>query len=180
MLARAHPEKVQDGQQGNDIDQTVHGAPGGGSQGAYRSVERSQRQCAQHQESRKPHQDERTLSNVLANVVKLEAHIEPAVGQQVQADIEKHEQPQHAAIAGQRGHLEDGARGRHAEHQTQGTQRPVPRSPHQRLRRVGPQLVQYSTGQQPACRQQGDRKYDRFAPSRQQPLLNDVSHALTQ
>jgi hypothetical protein len=95
------------------------------TQRADGAVERRGRQRRQQHEAREAHQDERPLGDVLGDLVDLQAHVEPAVAEQVQHHVEVREQPQHAAESQQRRQVGDGSHRRDGQRQAEEAQRPV-------------------------------------------------------
>ena len=137
--------------------QRAHGAVGG-----------RQRQRQQQQPAGKADQDERPLEDVAADVGDLESHVQPAVGQQVQAGVEKHEQPEHAPIPRQLRRARVQPQRRDCQRQAQKSQRPVAQAANQRLSRVSTQLVGGGTPHQPGQRQQTEHEDQRLGQRVQQ------------
>ena len=85
----------------------------------------SERQRNQQHESRETHGDERALGDVLPHAGEIERLVGSEIGEEVQANVKKGEQAEHAAETDQFGKVEEFAKRRDAESEDQKAQRPI-------------------------------------------------------
>ena len=172
VLARAHPEKMQQCQQRDHIDDPVQRFPAHHTQPADRAVERCSGQWRQQQQRKKPDQDERPLDDIGQHFAELEAFVEPRVADEMQQCIEVRKQPEHPGKAHQLRRVRQLSQQRDREHHTQQSQRPVTRGAAQVLGRIGTQPIGQRAVEKPAKRQQQQRKQDHLRLRFQEPLAH--------
>ncbi|MDT4874269.1 hypothetical protein FQZ97_1095590 [compost metagenome] len=99
--------------------------PALGAQAPYGPVERCGRQRRQQHPRHHTDQDERAFGHIRHDLAQFETHVEPGVGQQMQAYVEENEQANHAPQTGQRRPTGEFAQGRDGQYQHQKTQTPI-------------------------------------------------------
>ena len=174
VLPGTHPEEVQDAQTRHRVDRAVQRLPALAPQRLDGPVERGACQQRQQQQRQRSDQDERPLGDVAQDVCQVKTHVEPAVAQQVQQPIEKHEQAQHAPKPRQLRRGREHAQRRDGQHQAQRPQRPVARGADQGFCGVGAQLVGGSGHHQPDQGKQAQHKHQGFGGGMEQEFAHGI------
>ena len=95
------------------------------------------RERNEQREREEAYRDERALVDVFPDFVDVEEFVEPEIGGEVQARVEKGEEAEHAAEADQLRHVKELAQGRDGERDHEKTKSPVARAVLDELERIG-------------------------------------------
>jgi len=125
---------------------------------------RSNGQWNQEQKTEKPYCDERALGDIFPHGTKIERLIEAKIGEEVQADVEKGEEAEHAAETDEIRQVEELAKRRDGQGENQKTQSPPAGGELNELDRIGAKAVTKSAPGEPAKRNQANEEEDNLGP----------------
>src|ERR1700745_3678437 len=121
------------------INGTMQYPPAPSAETANPACRRSNGQWNQEQETEKPHCDERSLGDIFPHGSKIERLIGAKIREEVQADVEKGEEAEHAAETDEIRQVEELAQRRDAQGENQKTQSPPAGGELNGLDRIGSQ-----------------------------------------
>jgi len=133
---------------------------------------RSNGQWNQEQKTEKPYCDERALGDIFPHGTQIERLIGAKIGEEVQADVEKGEEAEHAAETDEIREVEELAKRRDGQGENQKTQSPPAGRELNELDRIGAKAVTKRAPGEPAKRNQANDEEDNLGP----PAGKDSTH----
>ena len=125
---------------------------------------RSSGQWNQEQKTEKPYCDERSLGDIFPHGTQIERLIGAKIGEEVQADVEKGEEAEHATETDEIRKVEDLAKRRDAQGENQKTQSPPAGGELNELGGIGAEAVMKGAPGEPAKRNQANEEEDNLGP----------------
>jgi len=124
----------------------------------------SNRQRNQQYKSSETHGDEGALGDIFPHPSKIEGLVRPEISEKVQGDIEKSEQPEHAAEADEVRELEELAEWRNAKGEDEKAKCPIPGGVLQEFNGIRAEIAPDDAPDQTAEGDQAEKKDGDFGP----------------
>ncbi len=162
------------------IDGAMQYLPAPPAEAANPACRRSNGQWNQEQETEKAYGDEWALGDIFPHGGKIQRLIEAKIGEEVQADVEKGEEAEHAAETDEIREVEELAKRCDAQGENQKTQSPPACGELNELHGIGAKAVMKSAPDEPAKRNQTKKEEDNLGPlAGKESTLKPYFHGIT-
>src|SRR5579885_1832646 len=158
------PVVVDDSGDGRDVDESMKNLPAATTEAANPAGGGSQRKRDQQDESEKADGDEGALIDVLPHVAEVEGLVGAKIREEVQADVEKREQAEHAAKPYELGKIEDFSQRSHRQRENEKKQSPVAGGVLKRFDGIGTEVALQRAEAKRKKRDKANEKHQRLCP----------------